>query len=139
MSKALYYEEELPLDAEPMNGKSLAVILQVSESLLFTKSTNTDDEPCYLVDSDTGTMYFNCRWYDLPAIRKLLEEIKMKDYVTRVVDYDQYKRFCEASSGIGHVVEYLTSDVMQYSTQFKVSVFEEDEDKFNDLVVALNL
>ena len=63
----------------------------------------------------------------------------MKDYVTRVMNYDQYKRFCEASSGIGHVVEYLTNDVMQYSTQFKVSVFKEDENKFNDLVVALDL
>jgi len=40
------------------------------------KSTNTDEEPCYLVDSDTGTMYFNCRWYDLPAIRKLLKKLK---------------------------------------------------------------
>lgn len=39
------------------------------------KSTNTDDEPCYLVDSDTGTMYFNCRWYDLPKIRELLAKL----------------------------------------------------------------
>ena len=39
------------------------------------KSTNTYEEPCYLVDSDTGTMYFDCRWYTLQTLRELLAKL----------------------------------------------------------------
>lgn len=40
------------------------------------KSTNTYEEPCYLVDSDTGTMYFDCRWYNLDTLYGLLKKLK---------------------------------------------------------------
>ena len=39
------------------------------------KSTNTYDEPCYLVDSETGTMYFDCSWYNLKTLYGLLRKL----------------------------------------------------------------
>ena len=53
--------------------------------------------------------------------------------------YEQYRKFCNTEHGISsYMVEYVQTDKAHQNT-FKVSVFEEDEDKFNDLVVALSL
>jgi len=47
---------------------------QIGKFVIY-KSTNTYDEPCYLVDSDTGTMYFDCRWYNLKTLYGLLRKL----------------------------------------------------------------
>ncbi len=49
-------------------------ITSVGEFIVY-KVKNTYDEPCYQVDSDMGTMTFNCRWYDLKTIRELLHKL----------------------------------------------------------------
>ena len=33
------------------------------------------DEPCYVVDSETSTMYFDCRWYNLKTLYSLLRKL----------------------------------------------------------------
>ena len=48
---------------------------QIGKFVIY-KSTNTYDEPCYIVDSDTGTMYFDCRWYNLDTLYRLLKKLK---------------------------------------------------------------
>tara|TARA_B100000519_G_scaffold135872_1_gene117534 strand:- start:233 stop:436 length:204 start_codon:yes stop_codon:yes gene_type:complete len=59
--------------------------------------------------------------------------------VSREMTYEQYRKFCNTEHGINsYMVEYLQGDKAHKNT-FKVSVFEEDENKFNDLILALNL
>lgn len=60
-------------------------------------------------------------------------------FFSREMTYEQYRKFCNTEHGINsYMVTYLQGDKTHENT-FRVSVFEEDEDKFNDLVVALNL
>ena len=55
------------------------------------------------------------------------------------MNYEQYRKFCNTEHGINsYMVEHLQGD-KAHQNIFKVSVFKEDENKFNDLVVALNL
>ena len=60
-------------------------------------------------------------------------------FITKEMTYEQYRKFCNTEHGINsYMVEYVQTNKAHENT-FKVSVFEEDEDRFNDLVVALNL
>ncbi len=60
-------------------------------------------------------------------------------FITKEMSYEQYRKFCNTEHGLSsYMVEFVQDDEAHRNT-FKVSVFEEDENKFNDLVVALNL
>jgi hypothetical protein len=60
-------------------------------------------------------------------------------FITKEMSYEQYRKFCNTEHGINsYMVEFVQKEKAHKNT-FKVSVFEEDENKFNDLVVALNL
>ena len=60
-------------------------------------------------------------------------------FITKEMNYEQYRKFCNTEHGINsYMVEHLQGD-KAHQNSFKVSVFKKDENKFNDLVVALNL
>jgi hypothetical protein len=60
-------------------------------------------------------------------------------FISREMNYEQYRKFCNTEHGINsYMVDYLQGD-KAHENKFRVSVFEEDENKFNDLILALGL
>ena len=61
------------------------------------------------------------------------------ELVSKEMTYEQYRKFCNTEHGINsYMVDYLQGD-KAHQNKFKVSVFKEDENKFNDLILALSL
>ena len=64
--------------------------------------------------------------------------VKVK-FISKEMTYEQYRKFCNTEHGLNsYMVDYLQGD-KAHENKFRVSVFKEDESKFNDLVVALGL
>ena len=60
-------------------------------------------------------------------------------FISKEMTYEQYRKFCNTEHGLNsYMVDYLQGD-KAHENNFRVSVFKEDESKFNDLVVALGL
>ena len=60
-------------------------------------------------------------------------------FISKEMTYEQYRKFCNTEHGLNsYMVDYLQGD-KAHEYKFRVSVFKEDESKFNDLVVALGL
>ena len=60
-------------------------------------------------------------------------------FISKEMTYEQYRKFCNTEHVLNsYMVDYLQGD-KAHENKFRVSVFKEDESKFNDLVVALGL
>ena len=68
------------------------------------------------------------------VFKNLMTKYKAK-FVSKDMTHEQYRKFCNTEHGLNsYMVDYLKES----KKAFRVSVFEEDEKKFNDLIVALN-
>jgi len=57
-------------------------------------------------------------------------------FISKDMTHEQYRKFCNTEHGLNsYMVDYLKES----KKAFRVSVFEEDEKIFNDLIVALNI